>query len=178
VNFVLFAIAAALLSLERICYILIARAPDGFRAWCAHPLVARLGTPVDVVRALFLSFKALQGAVFFAWCYVHSQGTLLPLAAPPWALATGAVLIASGQFLSTSVFYQLGYVGVFYGARLGHTVPWCTSFPFAYLSHPQYVGTVLSIWGLFLIVRFPNADWMALPLLETVYYWLGARLES
>ena len=42
---------------------------------------------------------------------------------------------------------------------------------------PQYVGTVLSIWGFFLVMRFPHDDWLVLPVLETIYYTLGARLE-
>ena len=173
-----FLVCAALLSLERICYVVIARAPHAFRAWCARPWVGRLGEPVDVVRWLFVTFKAVQGAVFFGWCFLHGGGSLLPLDAPPWAIGLGLTLIGAGQLLSTSVFYRLGPAGVFYGSQLGHSVPWCHGFPFAYLTHPQYVGTVLSIWGLFLIARFPHPDWYALPVLETVYYWVGARLEE
>jgi phosphatidyl-N-methylethanolamine N-methyltransferase len=174
----LFLAAAALLSLERICYIWISRAPDAFRAWCARPLIARLGEPVDVVHALFLTFKAIQGVVFVGWCYWNSGGDLFPLPGPPWAVGLGCVLVLSGQVLSTSVFHQLGKVGVFYGSRLGHDVPWCTGFPFTHLAHPQYVGTVMSIWGVFLIARFPNPDWIVLPVLETVYYSIGAHYES
>jgi phosphatidyl-N-methylethanolamine N-methyltransferase len=50
-------------------------------------------------------------------------------------------------------------------------------FPYSVLSHPQYVGAVLTIWGLFLMLRFPAADWYLLPLLETVYYAAGSCLE-
>jgi hypothetical protein len=46
------------------------------------------------------------------------------------------------------------------------------------LRHPQYVGTVLAIWGLFLAVRFPHDDWYVLPVLETVYYAAGAYFEQ
>jgi hypothetical protein len=35
----------------------------------------------------------------------------------------------------------------------------------------------MSIWGFFVVMRFPNPDWIALPLLQTVYYVVGARLE-
>ena len=37
----------------------------------------------------------------------------------------------------------------------------------------SYIGTVLSIWGFFAAVRFPHADWVVLPALETVYYVVG-----
>ena len=93
-------------------------------------------------------------------------------------LAVAAALMGFGQLLNFGVFYRLGAVGVFFGDRLGHAVPWCREFPFSWVSHPQYVGTVLTIWGLFLAVRFPQPDWFLLPVLETVYYALGARLET
>ena len=59
------------------------------------------------------------------------------------------VLIAIGQILNVGVFMQLGKIGVFYGNRLGYQVPWCRSFPFSLIPHPQYVGATLSIWGSF-----------------------------
>jgi len=48
-------------------------------------------------------------------------------------------------------------------------IPWCGAFPFSIVAHPQYVGTVLTIWGVFLILRFPHGDWLVLPALETLY---------
>jgi hypothetical protein len=78
-------------------------------------------------------------------------------------LAAGVVLIIIGQALNGLVFYRLGRVGTFYGDRLGHDVVWCEAFPFSALTHPQYVGTVMSIWGFFLVTRFPHDDWYLLP---------------
>jgi len=80
--------------------------------------------------------------------------------------------------MSAAVFRKLGNVGVFYGNRLGHQLTWVTGFPFNIVRHPQYVGTVLPIWGIFLIMRFPHPDGYVLPLLETLYYALGARWEQ
>jgi methylene-fatty-acyl-phospholipid synthase len=80
--------------------------------------------------------------------------------------------------LNMSVFYRLGKVGVFYGNKFGYALPWCQALPFSLLRHPQYVGTVLAIWGLFLLVRFPHDDWYMLPALETLYYALGAHFEQ
>ena len=37
--------------------------------------------------------------------------------------------------------------GVYYGTKLGKTVPWCTGFPFNIVSHPQYVGSVMTVLG-------------------------------
>ena len=80
--------------------------------------------------------------------------------------------------LNAAVFMRLGLTGVFYGNRFGHSVHWRYGFPFSWLRHPQYVGTVATIWGVFLALRFPNPDWIVLPLLETAYYVAGAFLED
>ncbi len=171
-------IAAAALSVERACYVWIARAPDVFRRWCARPLVARLGEPVAVVRALFCGFKAVQLSVFVGWCHLYGDGWLTPADHDALVLGAGGGLILVGQVLNVGVFYRLGAVGVFYGDRLGYEVPWCRDFPFSVLAHPQYVGAVLSIWGFFVAMRFPADDWILLPALETVYYTVGTWLEE
>jgi hypothetical protein len=171
-------LAAVFLGLERLCYVYISRAPDHFRSFCMRSSVAYLGEPVDVVRKLFYGFKGIQGAVFFGWCYVHGLEAPLPLGNSLVPLVIGIALIVAGQVLNWGVFYRLGMVGVFYGHQLGYRIPWIRAFPFSWLKHPQYVGTVWSIWGLFLILRFPQSDWYILPTLETVYYLLGAYSEG
>src|SRR5262249_36220966 len=123
-------------------------------------------------------FKTLQLAVFFGWCYLYGEGTIIALGEPaPW-MAIGGALIAFGQVLNVGVFVRLGKIGVFYGNRLGYHIQWCKSFPFSLVPHPQYVGAVLSIWGFFMTTRFPHDDWFMLPLLQTGYYVAGAYLEQ
>jgi phosphatidyl-N-methylethanolamine N-methyltransferase len=168
--------AAALLSLERICYVWLNRAPDAFRAVFTGQFVFT-PEPTDAVRTLFVGFKVLQIGVVVWWCLAHGGGTLWPIDAPPWAVGLGSALIAMGQALNIGVFWRLGSTGVFYGNRFGHEIEWSRGFPFSVAAHPQYVGAVLTIWGVFLILRCPHADWLVLPALETAYYILGARLE-
>jgi phosphatidyl-N-methylethanolamine N-methyltransferase len=168
---------AGLLALERATYVWIARAPDAFGRLCARRPIGRLAEPITVVEALFCGFKALQLAVFLGWCYLHGNGSLLPRGGG-LVLALGGAAIVAGQVLNLGVFYRLGRAGVFYGDRLGHRIPWCRTFPFSWFAHPQYVGTVLTIWGFFLIMRAPHDDWYLLPALETVYYVVGAILEE
>jgi phosphatidyl-N-methylethanolamine N-methyltransferase len=170
-------VAAALLSLERLCYVYISRAPERFRRFRRRPAMAYLGEPVEVLQKLFYGFKSIQFAVFLGWCYVHGQGSLSPAGGGILALGIGGALIVAGQILSFGVFYRLGTAGVFYGNKLGYDIPWSRAFPFSWFKHPQYVGTVCSIWGFFLIMRFPHNDWYMLPALETVYYMLGAYFE-
>ena len=171
-----FIAAALLLAIERVCYVWAWRAPDAFRTACAGPR-GFAAAPTDALRVLFFGFKALQVGVFTWWCLEHGGGAAWPPDAPVWAIAIGVALIGAGQALNAGVFYRLGTVGVFYGNRFGYAVPWCDAFPFSVTSHPQYVGTVLTIWGVFLVLRFPHDDWIALPALETAYYIIGARLE-
>jgi isoprenylcysteine carboxyl methyltransferase (ICMT) family protein YpbQ len=168
------AAAAALLSLERRFYILISHRPNAIRA----PAFTRAATdPIALVRALFFAFKIIQLGVFAAWCVAFGDSPWWIPTAAPAECATAAVLIIFGQALNASVFVRLGPKGVFYACELGHDVPYVEGFPFSWFRHPQYVGTVLSIWGVFLAMRFPNPDWLVLPMLETTYYVIGARLE-
>ena len=174
----IFLCAAVVLSLERVCYVWIWRAPDAFRAWCDDLRIIDSRDPVDVLQLLFYGFKVLQISVFLGWCFIYGNGSLLPLSAGMVSFSLGMGLIVVGQMLNLSVFYRLGKVGVFYGNKFGYQVLWCRKFPFSWFKHPQYMGALLSIWGFFLVMRFPNEDWYILPALETVYYVLGARYES
>jgi methylene-fatty-acyl-phospholipid synthase len=165
---------AALLSLERLTYAAVWRAPNAFRRWSDHH--THLHSAIDTLALLFAGFKVLQAAVFLGWCLIHG-GSLRPYSTDVRVLLSGAVLIAAGQALNLSVFRALGKVGVFYGNRLGHHVPWRHTFPFTWFDHPQYVGTALTIWGFFVLMRFPAPDWLFVPLLETIYYVVGAWFE-
>lgn len=173
-----FLVAAALLSLERVCYIWVWRFPESFRTLCRGALGGILGEPVDALRWIFYCFKVLQLLVFVGWCYIYGNGSLWPASESLLPPAVGLLLIAVGQPFNIGVFYRLGSKGVFYGNRFGYEIPWSNAFPFSLLRHPQYVGAVLSIWGFFIAMRFPRPDWYLLPSLETIFYFLGACLEQ
>jgi phosphatidyl-N-methylethanolamine N-methyltransferase len=168
-------LAALLLSVERLCYVWAWKSPEAFRAVCASTPAAE---PVDVLQALFVGFKVLQISVFLGWCVAYGDGRLWPPEADPGAVALGAACLGFGQALNLGVFYRLGKRGVFYGNRFGYETSWCRAFPFSLCDHPQYVGTLLSIWGFFLIMRFPAGDWFVIPAIETAYYTLGAHAEQ
>src|SRR5215831_14212348 len=139
---VMLAAAAALLSLERLFYILISHRPDAIRAR-TFALISK--EPIALVRALFMTFKVIQVSVFAAWCFAFGDARWWTPTAAPRELAIAFVLLTVGQSLNLSVFVRLGPKGVFYACELGHEVPYVEGFPFSWFQHPQYVGTVLSI---------------------------------
>ena len=174
-----FAIAALVLSLERLFYLWAWHRSESFRRFSEEPVVAWLGAdPPAVLERFFYAFKVIQIGVFVSWCVVHGKGSLLPADVGLAQLGLGAALLGLGQALNFGVFLRLGSLGVFYGNRFGYELPHCEGLPFSLCKHPQYLGTVLSIWGLFVVARFPHDDWMLLPALETLYYVLGAHFES
>jgi hypothetical protein len=69
-----------------------------------------------------------------------------------------------------------GRVGIYYGCRLGHKVPWCTQFPFGTVPHPQYVGSSLSILGVAVMIWSEAAVAAGLPILLAV--WIGSYIVS
>jgi len=168
--------AAILLAIERVAYVWVWRNPESFRALCARVSASPQWEPVLVLERLFYIFKGIQAGVFLGWCYWFS-GSILPDPPSLLQVAAGTTLIVAGQILNFGVFYRLGSVGVFYGNRFGYDLEWKSEFPFSILAHPQYVGALISIWGFFFAMRFPNGDWFLIPLLETVYYVIGTYLE-
>ena len=166
-------VAAALLSVERLTYIAVWSRPAWFQAVCR-----RLGSPVDVLASLFIVFKLIQVSVFVGWCLVHGGGRVLPAGRSVGILLLAAGLLMAGQTLNLSVFRVLGRTGVFYGSRFGYYVPWRFSFPFSWVAHPQYVGALLTIWGFFVLTRYPAPDWPVLPALETLFYASVAQVEE
>jgi protein-S-isoprenylcysteine O-methyltransferase Ste14 len=173
----LFAAAAALLSVERIVYIRICRRPADFRAWCETSSVWRDQDPVDVVRVLFYVFKAVQAGVFLFWFYLLGNGQLWPPPGGASVTVLGAMIVLFGQALAWTALARLGQVGTFYGAQLGRDVRWQAGFPYSMFRHPVYLGAAVSIWGLFIAMRFPAPDWSLIPLIETAYYIAGSYLE-
>lgn len=170
-------VAAAALAVERLAYVWISRRPDTLERLVARWSLLSSAGAINVLAGLCVVFKVLQLTVFFVWCSIATN--LHPPHA--WrdhgAVVAGAILIVTGQLLNLRVFQLLGRTGVFYGDRFGVQLPWRTDFPFSIMRHPQYVGACMSVWGFFLVMRFPYDDWYVLPILETAYYAAGSVLE-
>jgi phosphatidyl-N-methylethanolamine N-methyltransferase len=163
---------AVVLSIERLFYIWVSHAPSQLQRLCTR---AQLD-PVAVVEGFFLLFKVMLLAVVGWWCFAFGHGSIAVQGG--WPATIGIACIIVGQSLSTSVFLALGQTGVFHGGQFGRAVPHVTTYPFSVFRHPQYLGAIVTIWGVLVILRFPHSDWWVLPALQTVYYKVGARLEQ
>jgi len=172
-------VAAALLAVEKATYWWVWHDPQRFQAWYPRqPVLASIDDPAAAFERLFRLFKGVQIVVYAGWIVWFSGRTEWLPNAQPALIGLAFALIVVGQILNMAVFARLGRAGTFYGVRFGQNVAWVEGFPFSVVPHPQYTGTVASIWGLFLLLRFPYIDWIILPLIATAYYGFNAWFES
>uniref|UniRef100_A0A383V562 phosphatidyl-N-methylethanolamine N-methyltransferase n=1 Tax=Tetradesmus obliquus TaxID=3088 RepID=A0A383V562_TETOB len=98
--------------------------------------------------------SVLQFSVILLWfASLRRSGLCLDLAAislPQWLAFL--LLACYGQSLNVGIFQAIGHDGVYYGFKLGKVIPWVNGWPFDSVSHPQYVGSVLTVWGLVALV--------------------------
>ena len=70
--------------------------------------------------------------------------------------------------LNLSIYHAIGRDGVYYGCRLGKDVPWVSGWPFNVVQHPQYVGSILTVWGCFCLTLSQGQQSEAYKL---AWYW-------
>uniref|UniRef100_A0A7S0ZLY2 phosphatidyl-N-methylethanolamine N-methyltransferase n=1 Tax=Timspurckia oligopyrenoides TaxID=708627 RepID=A0A7S0ZLY2_9RHOD len=104
--------------------------------------------PVDAFASTASAFKLIQLIALITWT-ILVLGYPIPLPQIEFMIA-GSALLVIGQVLNVSIYTAIGKAGVYYGVRLGKSVPWCSGFPFNVVSHPQYVGSVLTVWAVLL----------------------------
>ena len=131
----------------------------------------------EFILSAVSAFKLVQVAVFASWYYLHF-GMELPPVRPTFPTVLASICtFAIGQVLNLSVWYQIGKDGVCYGIKYGRSVPWCTSFPYNVMAHPQYTGAILTVWGMFgLLSQSAPSDWFSIPIIETVLYVLSMKV--
>ncbi len=96
-----------------------------------------------------LVLRGIQLSLFFlVFINAWRSGAL---ASSSLLFVLGVAACAVGQWLNYYVFVKLGKAGVFYGVRFGHVIPWVHSVVFDKVQHPQYVGCVLSYFGVWML---------------------------
>ncbi|GLC41491.1 hypothetical protein PLESTB_001005900 [Pleodorina starrii] len=120
--------------------------------------------------------KALQFISVFLWVW-SSQPTGVCPRTPlsVWQVLLAGVLVGYGQALNIGTYRAIGVTGVYYGVRLGRNVPWVTAWPFSHISHPQYVGSAITVWGMLVLLHAAMPHPQAL---LTAVYWTGLYVMS
>ena len=96
-----------------------------------------------------------------------------------WVCLFHAMVV--GQGLNTAIYRAIGKPGVYYGYRLGMSVPWVTGFPFSVFPHPQYIGVCICCLGVCLWSATPvhvAAGWLNLSCLQVLLYLYMALVED
>merc|ERR1711916_334047 len=112
-------------------------------------------------------FKVVQLAVFaYQLSYFFNKEnfseSMYTIATANTNLMVAVPILLFGQLLNFAVWYQIKIDGVCYGIKYKRHVPWCTAFPYNVFSHPQYLGAILTCWGLFLTLSPVVSEWYML----------------
>ncbi len=85
------------------------------------------------------------------------------------------LFIIVGQTLNLSVYDQLGLEGVYYGSQY-KKLPIITTFPYTVCSNPQYVGCVLTYYGILLF--YPYQEVCLITLYGILWYFATTEIEK
>lgn len=179
--------ASHLSSTENLIYLAIMSIPHIYYFWIwvnpsAFTRFTRSINQKDPVAFLANSatfIKFLQFSMALYWASNH--GAIPNPMDNLKTLVLGGVFFAIGQILNIAVYQTLGRNGVYYGSRLGQPCPWVTGFPFNTVPHPQYVGSVLTIWGLTILLATEShisSGLITLQVIWTSYYFITGVFEQ
>lgn len=127
--------------------------------------------------------KFVQFTAVAAWLAIRGatfDGVVELAKAEPLLAVGGFGLMVVGQVLNAGIYKAIGHKGVYYGFKLGHTIPWVDGFPFTVVRHPQYVGSVATVVGgacLCSGMIAPSSLW-PLTVYWTLLYVLTGIMES
>ncbi|KAK9838791.1 hypothetical protein WJX74_003443 [Apatococcus lobatus] len=117
--------------------------------------------------------KVVQASAVLWWYHCKNPGGLHldmdQVALHQWVAFVG--LAGLGQALNLSIYDAIGSEGVYYGTKLGLHVPWHKGFPFNFVAHPQYVGSVMTIWAVVAVLYNQGPAGQGLSILAC--YWSG-----
>ncbi len=171
---------------ENVIYLLIMSIPHVYYFWIwTNPSqftrVCRGHDAVSVLATSASFIKVIQFVTAVYWYVTHGP-VPNPFELSNFVnLVIGSILCSFGQVLNLSVYKTLGKNGVYYGSRLGKSIPWVTGFPFNTVPHPQYVGSVLTIWGFTVIFAREShisAGFITLHGVWTLYYFITGVYEQ
>lgn len=118
---------------------------------CRYPQL----TTFEVLKTTLIWLRALSVSLYTIWIWailLNYQIIILPSHLLGWFV--GVPLLSIGQYLNYKVYKVLGIKKVYYGYEFGVVPPdteQIITFPYNVMSHPQYIGCMMSIFGTFII---------------------------
>nr|BBC28424.1 phospholipid-N-methyltransferase [Chlamydomonas applanata] len=126
--------------------------------------------------------KLVQFQAVALWFWISQpNGLCLDLSAITLTQWLGFLLLgAVGQALNAGIYHAIGTAGVYYGFKLGKKIPWHSGFPFNVVSHPQYVGSALTVWAFAIVLagQVKAASLAANPVVWVATYWTGLYIVT
>ncbi len=128
-------------------------------------------------------WKIITALSLFIWLYSAYKWRMFTRS--QLYLGIGLLLIVIGQTLNLSAYKQLRKDGVYYGRELGivnHELPEITGFPYNIMSHPLFIGCILTILGLAFLFGFnkkkPRKDVWFVMLTWISFYMFSILVEN
>ena len=104
---------------------------------------ADISLALNVAQLSSLAFYIVTSGHYDAWAILGR------LAEEPWR-ALALPMFALGTVFKVTIFTAIGKIGVYYGAKFGHTIPWVHGFPFSVTgASPRAAATAQCVrtWG-------------------------------
>jgi hypothetical protein len=150
--------------------------------WLSPKILLAHKNPVDRFAYIATLLKLFQFIVLLHWYLTNDPSFLSHL---DWLTGFACLLLLLvGQTLNYAIYAAIGYEGVYYGTRLGCSIPWHTGFPFSVwglkIPHPQYLGSILTVWAIVLAIHHSPATNPILYLgyYSTTFYTITAVIED
>lgn len=167
---------------ERIMYATIMRTAKPVARWCK----ALDLNPCSMMETFVTGFKVVQ--------FTYVMNDIVNTHSQEWeriqqfdlqllCVVIGLPLLIVGQILNLAVYRTIGRKGVYYGTQFGVPtgMPWCTGFPYNRLENPQYIGVILTFWGIYYILAssaHPLNSFFAVPWAATIVYGWSCKYEG
>ena len=129
----------------------------------------KYGDSIDLMAYCVFIIKGIQFIGLFLWTFIIDSSNFEFKNMSIFQFIIAIPMIIFGQSLNIGIHKAIGKNGVYYGCRLGKTIPWVNGFPFTIVRHPQYVGVVLCIWAAIILVYTDTL--MERGLINVGIYW-------
>lgn len=148
--------------------------PSIISTTCTHLFYALVWLRPDLIRGGVNSIT--QVSIAGKGAQLMSMAAVMYRYASDWRYYEIKVaLIIIGQILNLTVYNKLGLEGVYYGGQF-KKLPMITSFPYNITPNPQYIGCMLTQYGVFLF--YPYREMLIISVYSMLWYILTSEIEK